>query len=447
MSSSDLSPTDLTVEEVFALEQVHLIAPSTTINKRKVSAAFLTPPSTDSSSLSSASGSTASVRFHSFSSLSPEAKFDFPQSVNSVATLEFIGFETQTALTIYNRWTHRSNPADNPNEIIDFAYGHINQLKSPQLAELSPTAAMQRVGINQQICNAIMNPRFTDIFLTDTLHFWVKDTMHINWSTLLSRKRQLKKGAATTMAKGKVNKRAKIGDLFPEILTPTLTLSTTLEDFHLPQNHVAVSAAGPILPDHVVLYKGKAADEMFSTNFIREDGSINIIALQSHTGGDFNHVNPAYYFSTQRDVAEQYRAWAEERNPTSTTWIIRVQIPQAFVSSLTQGQLYYSFDWKQFVWYCKCTEQPPDRYKHLWHPEEGVDLIIGHCSKGTQNIIAKIHKDQVQTNITEDNLVMSSDGKAIQYVFMKASSATRLALEMRGKVHIDITAPAIPQSK
>jgi hypothetical protein len=46
----------------------------------------------------------------------------------------------------------------------------------------------------------------------------------------------------------------------------------------------------------------------------------------------------------------------------------------------------------------------------------------------------------VQTNLTEANVMKKGSTKATQWAFVQRESANRLRQEMRGKIHIDITA-------
>jgi len=65
------------------------------------------------------------------------------------------------------------------------------------------------------------------------------------------------------------------------------------EDHYLPKNFVAVDKPSEVLEDHYVLYKAKAATDM--GDWTQDDGSLEMSAIATHGGGDFNHVNAAWY--------------------------------------------------------------------------------------------------------------------------------------------------------
>lgn len=150
----------------------------------------------------------------------------------------------------------------------------------------------------------------------------------------------------------------------------------------LPTKHVEVESAGPVLPDHVVLWKGQATCYDISCNvlpldLIEEDGSICAAALYSGCGGDFNPQMLASYWVTEKESAELYRAWAERRCTLSSTMLIRIQIPKSTIDSLKKEYLWYGDDWKQFVWNARKWHHGPDKFDKFWLGD--TDLVIGHA--------------------------------------------------------------------
>ena len=52
----------------------------------------------------------------------------------------------------------------------------------------------------------------------------------------------------------------------------------------------------------------------------------------------------------------------------------------------------------------------------------GADLIKGHIGTGVHSSITRIKKEEMQTKITEDNVLLISSGRATQWVFMQYDS-------------------------
>jgi hypothetical protein len=441
----------LSPEETQALEEDLVFLSSnipSTSGKRKVSGALLTPPSSQGK-VSRSSSSSASVHFRNFSP-SPDFTLDLPQSAISIAALEFIGFTAETAADIFRRFTLRPDPDINPDDLLDYIHGHTLILSTDSYQHCPPTQAMTLIGLTQPIQDAIFDPRFSAIFGTKTLRFWIDDTLRINYLTLIQLLYRLKKHATRSIAKKKTAKRAKLNDVFSlktsssQQATTITTLNVMPEDHYLPQNFVAVDKPSEVLEDHYVLYKAKAATDM--GDWIQDDGSLQMSAIAIHGGGDFNHVNAAWYWTLEAETAEKYRAWAAGRSPWSDTWVIQIQIPKTFIDSLRQQDLWYSKDWKEYVWYCRKQIRPPEKFNSYWQAGE-TELIKGHICSTFHSSITRIRKEEVQTKITEDNVLLIGSGKATQWAFMQYDSIERLGAEIRGKIHIEITSAEQGQEK
>lgn len=452
MANSSTAYGDLNPEEIDTLTEDGLVRTSNVAGKRKVSAALLSPPRsvTDSSSMShqSPSSSSASIRSLRFNPSLNHDVLEIPVTVLSPAALEFIGFEMNTATDIYNNWRMRPDPEINPDDLIRYAFGHIGRLNTKEFEKLSTAEAMTRIGLSQYLQDVFTNPDFSAVFQTESLYFWVRDTLGINYATLMQLQQRLKNHAGRKSSKRR--KRGSIQDIF-DPATPVshnaaaaaniTAINMTTNDHNLPESFVALDTQGPILPDHVVLYKGKAATGMPTQPFIESDGSLNMAALASHGGGDFDFSDPAWYWTPEKEVAELYRQWAEARCTYSETWLIRIQLSPSFINSLNFSELWFSANWKEYVWYCKKQKLPPAKFDSLCG-QMGADVIRGPICTGVAARITRIDQSAVQQMITEDFLlrVPSSGAKATQWAFMKRRDAERLGQEIRGKVHIDITA-------
>jgi hypothetical protein len=447
----------LSPEETQALEEDLVFLSSnipSTSGRRKVSGALLTPPSSQGRASRSSSGSyssPASVRFRSFNS-SPDFTVDLPQSAYSVAALEFIGFTSETAADIFRNFVSRPNPDFNCYDLLDHAHGHTLILSTASYQHCPPAQAMTRIGLTQQMQDAILDPRFSAIFGTGTLRCWIDDTLRINYLTLVQLLRRLKNHATASIAKKQKTKQVKLEGAFPlealpssQQATTTATLNVMPEDHYLPKNFVTVDKPSEIVEDHYVLYKAKAAPDMGDPQWIQDDGSLAMTAITTYPGGDFHHFNVASYWTPEAETAEEYRAWASRRSPWTDTWVIRIQVPKTFIDSLRRQDLWYSKDWKEYVWYCRKKIRPPEKFNSYWQAG-GAELIKGHIST-FPSPITRIRKEEMQTKITEANVLLIGSGRATQWAFMQYDGIERLGAEIRGKVHIEITSAEQGQEK
>jgi hypothetical protein len=203
-----------------------------------------------------------------------------------------------------------------------------------QLRSLPATQAMTALGISDELQASLTNPEFSEIFRSQTLHYWLVDTMTIRNSTLLKILQLLKSYARATVAKRGGKKRPKLEGVFESAassstqptITPSVASGTSVyiksKSNELPSTFVTVQTKPEVLPDHVILYKGKIIGDIQRENFIFQDGRINMRSIVTQAGGDFNQQTDAWYFTKEEATAEKYRKWGEVRCPQSESWLI-----------------------------------------------------------------------------------------------------------------------------
>jgi hypothetical protein len=446
-------------EETYILQEEGIIGVEI-LGKRKVSVALLSLPSSppNSASASSTSSRSTSVRLRSFDP-STKASLDLPTDIESVAALEHLGFTRKVAGDVFEPYAKRPNPQQNPDGILEYAFGELNRLKGQQsLQDVLPSQVMNTLGISNELQDALLNPRFTQLFESQTLLYWLKDSMRMRFKTLEQLLERLKSHASRTIAIRKGGKkRAMVEGLFepgasfsssqqPAIPPPTALANvlTTSEEHGLPSAWVSVEAAPPKPEGYVALYKGKSPIELAGgEGFIQDDGAINMNSIRTESGGDFNHINYAWYWTEERETAEEYRQWAASRSSWSETWLIRVLVPQTYLTGLRKQPLFFSPDWKEYVWYCKKQIAPPAKFDRFWKAGE-AEVVEGHICGCAMQIIQRTKKEQVQQKISEDHCLVIGGKKAVQWVLMHAETAERFGEIAKGNVYIDVHPPTTP---
>lgn len=446
--------SSLTPEQESALEEVRLIFKPTTSGKRKVSAALLSPP--DSAYSSGASSKSGSVRFQSFSSSSSDLTLDLPETANSIEGLEFIGFDHKTATHVFRTYDKYKSIESDDDDFFSFVHGHIIMINSSKFAGSSERESMTNLGIRQAVQDAILDPNFTQVYNTETLEFWIEDTLKVNYATLLRLLGRLQDQANIELSKKtkKQKKRAKLESAFPQASTSAQAAETGIEEDidavtlsaesseNFFKHCVVVESPPKALENHTILYKGKAASELVRDvdPFFLENGALNIIVLNSHRGGDFNWLHEVQYWSPEKQTAERYRQYAAERSPFSETWVVRIQVPNEFLAPLRTEQLWYSANWKEYVWWCKRKQPVPEKFHHL---SEKADLIKGHICARSPPEVARFKAQDFQTKFTKNDLMYNDGQKATQWVFMKEEKVRQLAQLLKGKVYVEINGPLV----
>lgn len=450
------SPEEFSIDDIQALQDDQIILESPAPGKRTVTAALLSPLSTFTSSSSiSSGGSVVSVRYVDFKPSNLNS-FHLPTTSISSAALEFIGFTPDAANEIFHNWATRPDPGNNPDTLLSHALGRVGGIDyQAGLQGLSERESIAAMGISEATQDAIMDPHFSHIRETEFLRFWVKHTLRVNYAALERLQNQLQKAAIRSRASQKA-KRASLPhakDIFaqssgasssvPEV---TATFNSLAETDNLPTNWIAVAHSSQPLENHITLYMAKARDEM--EDMIHEDGSLDLNGIATSSGGDFNAMGPALYFTAEKQTADMYAAFAARRCSYSPIWMIEVQIPQTYLTSLNRKQLWYSSDWKEYVWWCKKKKEPPTEFDECWK-HGGADIIKGHICKKLSPLVARIKAEEVQEKIDESFIltVEGTSSRSTQTAFMQVEKFKEFSNVVRGKIHIDIRPPSLTIAK
>jgi hypothetical protein len=412
----------------------------------------LSPPSSTKSSPTNPSRTNegeAPVTIRRFSATAAGSEFTLPADPRSVEGVEFLGFNRSTAETLFDRWSNRPDPDQNPDDLVDYVLAEVSALTVPPLSNCSPNQAMEGLGVSRELREAILDPAFTDLLWTQSVEFWLEDTIQHRWATLFHVHSLLKAKAFTSLTRRKDKKRLKIEDeiqdpfnLAPEVTESqkhSASLVAPSKGMSLPAGFTIVEAKPKIHEDHIILWKGMdPRARVHQHPLLAVDGTIDVGMLASASAGDVNAINSAWYWTRERETAEIYREYAARRNPRHETWLVQVQVPQSFVSTLTGSEIYYSPDWKELVWNCRMGKaRLPSKFDHFLN----VDLVQGHICKGVNEKISKIPEEEIW-RINEDYVLKLKSGqKSTQWVIMNVRAALRMADEMKGKMHIDIHAP------
>ncbi|KAJ9370928.1 hypothetical protein DTO282E5_4457 [Paecilomyces variotii] len=439
-------PGVFTQEQIRCLEEDGILLPQAQPHisgKRKVSSAFSPPRS--------ASGSSASVKIWGFR---PDViqTFDIPMEEESIEVLEYVGFVPSAARLIYERYIDRPDPDRNPDDLMQYVFGHIGSLKSRRYDNMSHREALRQIGLNLQIQEAITDPRFSHIFGTETLHYWAKDTVQTNYAALFSRQRLLRRHANQRIEYKNKRKGSAHQENLPreqgasQNPAVTRTINMTPDDFRFPEAHVAMQTETDTLNDHISLYKGKAYKELNrEESIVNDDRTIDLTPLLTYPGGDTNWDKIAYYWNPEKETAEEYRKYAARRCPTSETCIIRIQVPWSFIHRLRREAIWYSPEWKEYIWTCRKSVPPHREFNRILR----ADLVISHICSRLSGQIMRIPWQDVKMSITEDDVMRLPSGRmATQWMFAQHDTSTteELAKEIRGKIHFDIFEAAVRSS-
>ncbi|KAF7872205.1 hypothetical protein EAF04_003130 [Stromatinia cepivora] len=451
-------------EEIEILESEQIISASVN-GKRKVSTGLLTVPKAQASQLLTLRSLGPEISDGSTTSSNPARQrlpsikdFELPENLECVALVEFLGYTRTKAAEIFTRWAARPDPESNPYSLKKYAITELINLERAPIREIlhQPAEAMRSLGISNEMIDSMTAPEHKDLFEAETLVYWLEAAMRSRYGTVERYLNILKTRAIRTLHKKKGKKRGKLEGVFQQALAPETSTSSTTGSAMMsmesefsgdmfPREHVTIVQTPPEnREDYIIMYKGKGVGIAYQSvrTLIREAGQLNMHFMESYSGGDFNGQGAAWYWTRERETAEKYRKWAANLDPHGETWIMQIQVPESFMKSVHVECLWYGFDWKQYVWYCKKMSPRDDMPQNI-HKYANADVLEGHICRRHPSKVPMIRKEDIQEKIKESDCLLLSHGKkATQTVFMKESGMIdRLEPLIRGNLYIEVHLP------
>jgi hypothetical protein len=130
--------------------------------------------------------SSTTISYHP-SAYSPP--LNLPSAANSIPGLEFIGFDHKTATHIFKTYDKYTEPFSSPEatnyDFFSFIHGHIIHINNSKFEGHEDTEKLLKLGIRKDTIATILDQRFRGVFGTQTLGYWVEDTLKVNYATLL----------------------------------------------------------------------------------------------------------------------------------------------------------------------------------------------------------------------------------------------------------------------
>lgn len=343
-----------------------------------------------------------------------------PDHLISLAALEHLGYNSETATYIWEYWTNwlPGEPKRETDDIyhgvlfIDVAEGHLDNF--PDTCEENDAdwfQCMDLYGINRELQEAIMNPKFRWIRLTESCKFWVWDTFRLRNRALqavqeasrerdmASRREASRPGQNSPVRSG----RRSISDSLR--IVPWLSRETALSE--------AATTAASRAPGHTTLYKG--IDQALVRSLFDNDGNVDFGCLVSAPRSDFSARQADLYFAVDREVAEHYACYIKRRSTCSGAVIIHITIPNSVIESLSPLDLqiihWPSAEWKSLIFHCRQGKKLPSELRKY----KLAKLVIGTiCGKPNVTIGNMRSPDE----ITERMVLKTRDGRnSVQYVF------------------------------
>jgi hypothetical protein len=314
--------------------------------------------------------------------------FIVPEYIESVETLEYIGWGEEKATDIWARWEiikqTESNEAAFQQHFLEYALSAIPDLKLEDRQE-DWDAEMLNWGAGAGLRAAIMDEAYTNIRLTESAQYWVKDTMEIRYLSLerLQRNSQMRVQTSATSMNNATDAREN-----PVVITQLATSST--------------------VPGRLALYKAIANDRVGQD----PTGKISIESLVGGPPSDFRGVGgTTLYFTPTLEVAEHYRGYIRRRYNGAAPLMLELSVTNSFIEALPPFILRFGDLWKEIVYTSRRGLLLRGDLKRIHR----LPLIIAPIARSHNRTISSLGDYHQISSVR--NVLYVEDSEAIQYVF------------------------------
>ncbi|KAH0291765.1 hypothetical protein M436DRAFT_80911 [Aureobasidium namibiae CBS 147.97] len=111
-------------------------------------------------------------------------------TANSIFGLVSISFAPRIARHIFQMYSRYKDPSCSSSEatnydFFSFIHGHIIHVNCWTFSRLSDAEKMAKLGIREEVSDAILDEKLKGVFGMQSLEYWIEDTLRINYATLL----------------------------------------------------------------------------------------------------------------------------------------------------------------------------------------------------------------------------------------------------------------------
>ncbi|KAH8812206.1 hypothetical protein F5884DRAFT_843557 [Xylogone sp. PMI_703] len=331
-----------------------------------------------------------------------------PGELISLATLKYLGYDAETATQLWHRWInwptgppYQETAADIGDILfIDFVTGYLRRggVDAVDDNDQAWHSCMNGCGISAELQQAIMDPVFRTIRLTESCVFWIRDTMKMRYKGLEAARESSRKCAMDAQradlrprvsyfvqdSQGSISTASGRSESSLQMMEPGISQDTAM-------SHAAVSS-GMNASGSTILYKG--VDQSRLKGLFDDSGNVvEMNRLLSSPLSDFLGRQAGFHFVADRKIAEYHACYAKRRDAKSS-----VVIP--------------SPEWQNIVFHSRQWKKLPSELRKF----KTATLIIGTISKKPSAIYQRMTSP---AEITENDVLKTKDRRnGVQYAFV-----------------------------
>ncbi|KAJ4357496.1 uncharacterized protein N0V89_002072 [Didymosphaeria variabile] len=361
---------------------------------RSVSLEILTPPTSPPVSIPSVVGSSKST--------ATSDSINVPHRMYSPQTFQYLGFSPNVAKYLFGKLEKRMEDlGEEEPDLLAYWQSYVRH-KCDEIEDTSDDweEAMDSVGIHGRMRNALLDPKHVSIRGIQSLSSWLCEMIETNYDALID-------------------------------LPDTILLHVEPDHPYIRGGGFEVDYSVPAtLGGHINLFKSVALKR--ARNVIAEDGTIDLVDLQSSEGTDFA-IRGGLYFTHQMWVATHYSRLIGDACPVCDRRTIEISVPLEHLKKENMLELDFGGMWKRLIFYSRrCVTYPKD-VSRLRSDHHVVHGPIAHTAN--QSFSKMKDPEEIQKKHMLWEFQKEQKGKlGKQYVWLKEEAVERLSEVVREKV-------------
>lgn len=336
-----------------------------------------------------------------------------PIMTESKATLEYLGFNERTTARLWARWQAWLMPEFPCKLLASFPDVFASTIGAEGCRRYNNTwseddglwyECMDHIGLSTEFQQAIMDPDFRTLRLSQSCYYWVNNTINMRWNNLesvrlasLHRANQLKEASLPR----------------PENIKPTICRAPLVSPFTAFSKPALITAQGDA--DSLPLFK--AVDLAEVESMLNDSGDTLDRRFFGKRGryapGDFYGGSSDYrHFITDRDLAVLEAGYIRRRQIVKSAAVAHITVDLDSLWDLPDDKLSTLYwpreEWKQVV---------TDACKRYCRPywAKGAAVAIGNMPRKPRDALRVMRSEE---EMTHDDVWKNGDGEdVVQYAF------------------------------
>lgn len=256
----------------------------------------------------------------------------------------------------------------------------------------SDVVYLRTLGIRPELIDAILDPQYEAVRATETVDYWVQDSVRDRWETLAAARDNVTAALQKLVDKrGRPRKREKNPRHDPR--SQSTEHDDTAQIIPIVDSINQITSADAM---HTRFFKGGRIGRFLTARPTVSTEPLEMMGLASYPPQDFSSWSRGLYLTKSRACALQFAKYAAGRNNDDAYGVLVLDIPSHL---LGDHHFVVGDDWQQLIRACKGRYKSNARAINLSESYAGYPIPVGPISAKGNDVISR--NEEVAISIME----------------------------------------------